>query len=156
MKELCVVPCGKRKIWDIDQGAGPTRARDAYIGPFVRKCIAYAEKFYPDSWCILSAKHGFLWPDDVVPGPYEVSFLEPKTKPIGTEELAIQIKQKGLRGFDPVVVLGGRKYADVVEGCFVDKKIIKPLTGCRGIGHMMHYLDDAISHPLDPPGEVQR
>jgi len=62
MRTLCVIPCGKTKIWDKKPDAGSTNARDVYIGPFAKKCREYAEKFYSTSWCILSAKHGFLFP----------------------------------------------------------------------------------------------
>ena len=73
MNTLCVTPCGSKKIRDIFPEAGPTPARDVYIGPFAQKCQQYAQGFYPLEWCILSAKYGFLFPDDIVPGPYNVS-----------------------------------------------------------------------------------
>ena len=59
-----------RKIWDINPFAGPTKAKYVYVGPFAKKCKEYAQKFYPSSWCTLSAKYGFLFPNDIVPGPY--------------------------------------------------------------------------------------
>jgi len=75
IKVLCIIPCGNRKIWDKNPNAGPTRAKDVYIGPFAKKCKEYAEKFYLSSWCILSAKYGFLFPDDIVPGSYNVTLM---------------------------------------------------------------------------------
>ena len=47
-KRLCIVPCGKRKIWDEKPNAGPTPARKTYTGVFARTCIMYAEKFCQD------------------------------------------------------------------------------------------------------------
>lgn len=70
MKSLCIVPCGNKKIWDKYPDAGETRAKDVYIGSFIRKCQEYALKFYPESWCILSAKYGFIFPEEVIEGPY--------------------------------------------------------------------------------------
>jgi hypothetical protein len=144
MRTLCIVPCGKKKIWDINRNAGPTEARYVYIGPFAKKCIEYAEKFYPTSWCILSAKHGFLFSDDIVPGKYNVSFNNKSTKPISQDELSKQIIEKGLNTFDRIVVLGGRNYVNMVKAVFSQKEIHTPLSGCHGIGEMMQKLNDAI------------
>lgn len=94
MKTLCIAPCGSKKIWDKDSNAGPTAAKNVYIGPFANKCREYAEKFHPSSWCILSAKHGFLFPDDKIPGPYNVSFNDKKTKPVNIDQLSTQIQKK--------------------------------------------------------------
>lgn len=35
--DLCIVPCGTKKIWDENPNAGPTLAKDVYIGPFAKK-----------------------------------------------------------------------------------------------------------------------
>ena len=99
---LCVVPCGSLKIWDKYPNAGPTKAKDAYIGPFVKTCIEYAEKFYPGTYVILSAKYGFLFPDEVIPGNYNVTFNDPSTDPITIEELRRQAEQKGLMKYDEI------------------------------------------------------
>ena len=96
MKTLCIIPCGKKKVWDKNPNAGSVEARSAYIGNFSIKCKKYAERFYPDSWCILSAKYGFVFPDDKIPGPYEVSFKDKKTHPINVDELLLQKEQKGV------------------------------------------------------------
>ena len=128
-KVLCIIPCGNRKIWDKNPNAGPTRARDVYIGPFAKKCKEYAEKFYPSSWCILSAKYGFLFPDDIVPGPYNVTFNDKRTNPISVEELSKQVKEKGLDKYEKILVLGGKKYVSVVRKVFSKKKVYVPLEG---------------------------
>lgn len=73
MKRLCIIPCGKKKIWDIHPDTGPIRAEDAYLSPFHQACERYAKAFF-DEWVILSAKHGFLRPDDTVPENYDVTF----------------------------------------------------------------------------------
>jgi len=143
-KVLCIIPCGNRKIWDKNPNAGPTRARDVYIGPFAKKCKEYAEKFYPSSWCILSAKYGFLFPDDMVPGPYNVTFNDKRTNPISVEELSKQVKEKGLDKYEKILVLGGKKYVSVVRKVFSKKKIYVPLEGYKGIGYMMNRINKAI------------
>lgn len=141
---LCVVPCGQRKIWSRYPDAGPTKAKDVYIGPFARTCIEYAEKFYPDRYVILSAKHGFLFPDELIPEDYNVTFNDPRTNPIGVEELRRQAERKGLMKYDEVVVVAGGRYVEIVKRVFVGKRIVTPLKGLRGMGEMMAAMKRAI------------
>ncbi|OQB71648.1 MAG: hypothetical protein BWX89_01764 [candidate division TA06 bacterium ADurb.Bin131] len=144
MKTLCMVPCGNRKIWDKNPKAGSTKAEYVYIGPFAKKCREYAMRFYPSSWCILSAKYGFLFPDELVTGPYNVSFNDPKTNPITTKELFAQVKEKGLDNYDRIVILGGKNYVEMANEVFSSKEILSPLSDCKGIGYMMGKLNDSI------------
>lgn len=143
-KTVCVVPCGAKKIWNVNPGAGPTPAKDVYIGPFAKKCQEYARFFYPNRWCILSAKYGFLGPRDIVPGPYNVSFNDPKSRPISVDALAEQARERGLMVFDQVVVLGSKNYVTMIEEIFVGKEIKTPLKGATGIGVMMGWMNQAI------------
>jgi hypothetical protein len=92
----------------------------------------------------LSAKHGFLWPDDIVPGNYDVTFKKKSTNPIPQDELYRQIVEKGLDKFDRIVVLGGKDYIDIAKEIFSQKGIHTPLSGCRGNGEMMQKLNEAI------------
>lgn len=144
MRVLCIIPCGDKKIWDKKPNLGPQKARDVYIGPFATKCREYAEQFYPSSWVILSAKYGFLFPEDIVPGPYNVSFNKKSTNPIPVKELRYQAERKGLFKYEKIVVLGGKKYTQIVKEVFSNKEIYVPLSGCRGIVDMMGKLNDAI------------
>lgn len=50
MKTLYIVACEKRKIWDKNPNAGPTKAECVYIGSFDKRCIKYAKRFHPLSW----------------------------------------------------------------------------------------------------------
>ena len=144
MKSLCIASCGSKKIWSKNPKAGPTKAKDVYIGPFAKKCREYAEKFYPSSWYILSAKHGFLLPDDVIPGPYNVSFNKKITNPISLKALSKQSIDKKLDKHENIVVLGGKNYTEIAKQVFVGKTVLNPLSGCKGIGYMMGKLNDAI------------
>lgn len=141
---LCVVPCGSLKIWDKNPDAGAVRARDVYIGNFARTCIEYAEKFYPSSYVILSAKYGFLFPDELIPGNYNVTFKDPKTNPISVEELRKQAEQKGLMKYDEIVVVAGGDYVKIVEKVFRGKRIVAPLKGLGGMGQMISAMKKAI------------
>jgi len=143
MKTLCIAPCGDRKIWKKNPNVGPTKARYVYTGHYAGKCIEYAGKFYPSSWCILSAKYGFLFPDDIVPEPYNVTFKKKKTNPITVDELSIQVGEKGLDKYDKIIVLGGQDYSNVIKELFCGKDIYKPLYGLR-MGPSIGKLNDAI------------
>ena len=146
MKNLCIVPCGKRKIWNDKRkrDLGSVEAKYAYTGPFSTKCREYAEKFYPREWCILSAKYGFVLPEEMISGPYDVSFNDKKTCPITIDELMIQIRQKKLDEIENVVVLGGKRYAAITEKVFLGKSVSNPLANCRGLGYMMQKINQAI------------
>lgn len=144
MKRLCIIPCGSRKIWDTDPAAaGPYAARFVYTGALHRKCRAYAELFVPE-WVILSAKHGFLLPDDEVQGNYNVAFGTNHPDIIPPAELRRQVGEKGLNRYDEIVVLGGKKFKGIVPQLFPDKPIAYPLEGSKGIGHMLQRLDQAV------------
>lgn len=129
MKSLVVISCGKKKIWDIDPQAGPTPARDVYQGPPFKANREYAEKFARDSWLILSAKYGFISPDFVIPGNYNVTFNNETSNPVSIMDLREQVRGRGLDQFDEVVVLGGSSYARAVRAAFEGTKarILAPL-----------------------------
>jgi len=144
MKTLCIVPCGNKKIWDKNPDLGQQKAKDVYIGTFAKKNQEYAEKFYPTSWVILSAKHGFLFPDDIIPNNYNVTFNNKRTNPISIEDLIKQAEEKGLYKFECIVVLGGKNYIKIVNEVFKGKHIQTPLSDCKGIGYMIEKLNNAI------------
>lgn len=129
MTTLVVVPCGSRKIWDEEADAGPTRAKDAYRGAPFKVNREYAEKFSPNSWVILSAKYGFISPDFVIQGNYDVSFYEPPPTSINDQELKRQVRQKGLDRFNRVIILGSQTYADKVRVAFAgtQSRVVAPL-----------------------------
>ncbi len=144
MKNLCIIPCGLKKIWDKYPNAGPTKAKNVYIGPFASKCREYAEKFYPDAWCILSAKYGFLFPEDMIPGPYNVTFNNKWTNPISISELKTLSQEKGLERYDEYIVLAGINYVSIIKEVFKNKEILAPLKNCKGMGYMMGEINNAI------------
>ena len=144
MKILCIIPCGSKKIWDKFPNAGTRKARNTYTGPFASKCRQYAEEFYPSLWCILSAKYGFLFPDDIVQGPYNVSFNDKSTNPISIEELILQKYEKGLDVFEKIIVFGGKNYREIIRNVFSDKNIHCPLEKSKNIMQMMGALNSSI------------
>jgi len=158
---LVIVPCGQRKIWDRHAEAGPTAARHAYTGAPFRVNREFAEKF-GDRWVILSAKYGFISPDFVIPGPYEVTFKKKHTNPIPLSTLAEQVRDQSLGQFQRVIGLGGKDYVLVIRQAFAAWSVrpVFPFAGLA-LGKMMRATRKAIESgvpcPDEPPNnEMQR
>lgn len=141
MTILCVIGCGKKKIWDDNPSAGPTRAEDAYTGPLTKKYQEFAKRFFPNNWVILSAKYGFVFPNDLIHGPYDVRFGRKNPEVISIDELRKQLYEKELNKYDTIVVMAGKDYADVIKKVFQEAKIITPLEGMR-LGKTMKMIKD--------------
>ncbi len=146
MNELCIVACGKKKIWDKDSSVGSVKSKNLYTGIFTRKCIEYAEKYHKKSYCILSAKYGFLYPEEIVEEPYTECFHLKNTNPITKEALLLQLKSKKLDECEKIIVLGGNYYTEMMEDLFPKKEVINPLEGIGGIGKMMKRLNELIKN----------
>ncbi|PEA93907.1 hypothetical protein COJ37_06040 [Bacillus cereus] len=143
MKRLCIIPCGKKKIWDKHSDYGPMEAKDVYISPFGKACQAYATMFF-ENWVILSAKHGFLRPSDIVLENYDLAFDSKSDEVINIEELQKQMVDKSLLQFDEIVLLAGKKHKKVVTKLYPEEMITYPLEGCKGIGYMLQRLKEAV------------
>lgn len=141
---LIIVPCGKRKIWDRDPAHGPAKASDAYTGTLFRLNRAYAEKF-GDRWLVLSAKYGFIEPDSIIPGPYDVSFKKKQSDPIVIESLHVQVAQLDLHEISTVVGLGGAEYRERVRLVFGNQvaSLEYPFEGLK-LGYMLQATKQVI------------
>ncbi|PRO66931.1 DUF6884 domain-containing protein [Alkalicoccus urumqiensis] len=139
MRTLAVLPCGKQKIWKHHPESGPAFAAEAYTGTLHRYMQSYA-RFHADDFCILSALHGFLLPEDIVPEDYDRSFSQPPSETISTGELTRQFHEKGLDAFDRYMMMTGRKYEKVVKGIIPEERRTYPLEGLGGIGYILNYL----------------
>ncbi|MDA2382235.1 hypothetical protein PDN41_10595 [Bacillus cereus] len=143
MNRLCIIPCGKKKIWDKHSNYGPMEAKDVYISPFGKACQAYASMFF-ENWVILSAKHGFLRPNDIVLENYDLAFDSKSDEVISIEKLQKQMVDKSLLQFDEIVLLAGKKHKKVVTKLYPEEMITYPLEGCKGIGYMLQRLKEAV------------
>lgn len=103
----------------------------------MQKCFIH----YPG---VFSAKHGFLFPDDIVPGQYNISFNDRKTNPITLKKLSSQVVEIRLDNFEKIVVLGGKNYVNIIKKVFFGKDIYIPLSDRKGIGYMISILNDAM------------
>lgn len=127
---------------DCHPALGPAPAREAYVESFASDARRHTQRFYPSAWVILSAKHGFLLPDDVVPGSYEGSFLKPGPEVVSVEVLREQVRARGLYGYEEIVVVAGRKYVEAVAAAFAGLpcRVRAPLAGVGGIGKMLQAM----------------
>ncbi|AEA16490.1 MULTISPECIES: DUF6884 domain-containing protein [Bacillus] len=148
MKRLCIIPCGKKKIWDKHSNYGPMEAKDVYISPFGKACQAYASMFF-ENWVILSAKHGFLRPNDIVLKNYDLAFDSKSDEVISIEKLQKQMVDKSLLQFDEIVLLAGKKHKKVVTKLYPEEMITYPLEGCKGIGYMLQRLKEAVKEEAE-------
>ncbi|WP_174613054.1 DUF6884 domain-containing protein [Virgibacillus ihumii] len=144
MKQLSIIPCGRKKIWDRYENIGAVQASDAYIGTLHHLCRNYAEAF-TDDWVVLSAKHGFLFPEDIVPGQYNVTFNQKSDEIITNHKLREQVQKKQLDQYDMLVILTGKKYKPVINSAFnKDQPRTYPLLQYSGIGYMQQALKQAV------------
>ena len=143
MAALVIVPCGKSKIWDKNPKVKNVKARDVYTGAPFKVNREYAECFRFD-WVILSAKYGFLEPDQIIQENYNVTFNDPLTNPISLDDLKKQVEKK-YSHYSCIVALGGRTYSEIVSQAFTDVKasVISPSAGLP-IGKAMGKVKNAI------------
>lgn len=151
---LVIVPCGQKKIWDRNPSSGPTAAKVAYTGPPFGINKTYADRF-GESWVILSAKYGFIEPDFVIAGPYDITFKKRRSGPIGTTRLRGQIEEQHLERFTTVIGLGGKEYREAIELAFagMPPELCFPFSGLP-IGKAMQATKRAIASN-DPNCERQ-
>ena len=105
----------------------PSRARSSlcqgrlYGGSF-KVNRQYAEHI-GDAWIILSAKYGFVPPEALIAGPYEVTFKQSSTRPVTVGVLRRQVDDLGLSRFDVIVGLGGKDYRAAMEAAFAGSSV---------------------------------
>lgn len=146
---LVIVPCGRCKIWDTQPDHGPARAADAYTSRFFMFNRAYAERF-GDAWIVLSAKYGFVTPDLLIPGPYDVTFKRRSSDPISHQRLAKQVDASGMDEFEVVIGLGGKEYRKAITDAFegTPVSLLFPFSG-QPIGIMMSNTKRAVDELSD-------
>jgi len=143
MKKLMIVQCGKQKKWNRYPDLGALRAAQAYTSSYFQKNLAYAKRF-GDRWMILSAKYGFLDPDDLIEN-YNVTFKKRSSNPISPSKLKEQVLAKKLDEYDEVFVLGGEEYLAAVIAAFkgIQSIIKSPFRG-KSTGERMAAIDKAL------------
>ncbi|PSL43567.1 hypothetical protein B0H94_11043 [Salsuginibacillus halophilus] len=146
MTLIYILPPGRAKIWDKDPNTGSTTARNAYTGTLFKRGVAYTEMHNAD-WVVLSAHHGFLFPDDFIHEPYDVGFHHKSAYVIDHDKLNDMWLKRGLGNYQTIAALTGKKHLKVLAPLLSQHQdLIQPLANCRGIGDMLHNLNFALMH----------
>ncbi|MCY7533214.1 DUF6884 domain-containing protein [Bacillus altitudinis] len=154
MKRICIIPCGAKKIWDVNPEAGSQPADLVYLSPLHQRTKIYAQTFFSD-WMILSAKHGFLKAGDMIHENYDVAFGKPHKEQVTREELSHQFDEKNLAVYDELVILGGKKYRKVIDPLLQPhQKANYPLAPYQGIGYMLQALKRATETKIELPPHI--
>lgn len=93
-----------------------------------------------------SAKYGFIRPDFIINGSYNVTFKDRSSREVITiKDLRKQIEQMGLDKYKEIIVLGGKDYADKVKSAFSNKdiRIREPVKGLP-IGKRIKKVKEAV------------
>lgn len=122
----------------------PAPARDLYASPWFRKARSFVEG-NGGNWFILSAQHGLLSPDQVIP-PYErtLNAMRVAERRAWAASVVEQFDEANLE-FDRISVLAGKRYREFLmpalraRATFVDV----PLAGL-GIGQQLAWLGGRI------------
>jgi len=120
--KLVIIGCGKSKIWDKHSEVGPQKAEDVYTSSNAKVKRKYARSQGCD-WMILSGKYGFIRPDFVIPGTYDVTFNDPRTHPISVLELKGQAERQGLDRYDEITAVGGPEYIEKTREAFAGMSV---------------------------------
>jgi len=149
MRQIAILPCGKRKIWDVEPEKGPSKVNEVYIGTLHRLTREYAEA-YCDDWVILSAKHGFRSRNEIIYENYDLTFGMKEAGIMSTGHLRQQLTTLQLDRYDRAIILTGQKHKRVIEALGgITSNDVYPLLGTRGIGEMQQRIRKAI-HDQQP------
>jgi hypothetical protein len=144
---LVIIGCGKSKIWDNDENhsVGPQRAEDTYTSNCskVKRQLAVREGC---DWMILSAKYGFIAPDFIIPGAYDVTFKSESTKPISMPELTQQVKDQKMGRYDEIAIIAGIEYINRIREAFQGRTvtIYTPFAG-NPFGRQVQMMEELLS-----------
>ena len=151
MRVLCIVGASIRRVWDAQPNKGSVEARRAYTGALFRLAVRYAERFYPNSWVVLSPSMGYLFPYEKI---VDREHVDPRDI-MGEGNISMlrsQAIMKSIYSYKVAVVIGGKVYADLAKASLVRTKIYFPLRRLR-YGEKLRIIKQALAKntplPLD-------
>jgi hypothetical protein len=131
-KVLIIIECTKKKLgYTIST---KMRAKDLYQGQIFKAARAYSDSRKFD-FVIISAKHGLLFPDDVIEGYDKV--LRTREDVEAIREQVEERLSRILLNYDTVLVIGGKLYRAALRNLWNDKFVTLK---SRGYGDMTHML----------------
>ena len=141
--DLYLIACAKRK-----RGTRAA-ARDLYLSASFKKARACVERT-GRPWAILSARHGLLWPDDII-GPYEKMLGRGESR--AWSEKVLAALEPHLEGVSSVVFLAGAIYRHHIADNLRERgiRVIVPMEGLRQ-GEQAAWLSACLaqSHSVTP------
>lgn len=134
MSTLALVSCGKTKL------STPSKAKDLYVGDLFKKTRAYVEEQH-DEWCILSALHQLVLPEQLLE-PYEYTLIGKKKDVIHQWSQAVyeELKRKWSKDTE-IYFYAGREYRKFLQPMLEAEgfKVFVPLQGL-GIGEQLSWF----------------
>lgn len=140
MKKYALIACSSRKLQVSD-----IQARSLYQGTAFRYAVLYAEKYF-DGFFILSAKYGFLKPDDLISN-YNVCMkdLSRAKRREWTEIVTSELRNTIEKGTE-ITFLAGKDYWEYVVPLLKnDYKICLPLAKLRQ-GEQVQWMKEQAGH----------
>lgn len=144
-RRVALISCVSKKL-----ELGPDEkvaAKDLYISPLFKKAWMYATKVInPDKIYILSAEHHLLDPDRKI-STYNKTLnnMNAAQRKLWALEVLKQMKAEGLDlADDEFFLLAGRNYYRYLLGEDGLQRTVSVYDGCKGIGHILHFLDENI------------
>lgn len=153
-REICIISCGKAKIWDDPQEKkvkcarwAKVAARDAYTGPLFSAARKYAEhEFHGDEYYILSDKYGLISPGTEIEN-YDVSPEEIEHDADFFDMVQQQAKANpDLAILKKITILCGAIHQKIIERAFRGVEITNPVQDLPQ-GKRMKALKELV----DPP-----
>ena len=139
-KTIILVGCGAKKA------SSACQAKDMYQGDLFKKALAYAYKLRPDAIHILSAKYHLLDLTDII-APYNETLNNKKVHDIKIWS-DIVLNELKARGYDlqndKFIFLTGKNYYRYLLHELPLHEL--PYYGLKGIGYILHYLNNQLSH----------
>jgi len=137
---LALVGCGSEKR---EQRYKKIKAKDRYTSDYFTLKKNFARKI-ADEWCILSAKHGVVEPDEKIEY-YDVAITNYHNQQMKrwTDDVVSSIRG---RQTESLVFLAGRDYTDPLENHLSDYRIARPFAKTGGNIDQMLRLEDAITN----------
>ena len=146
MEKKVLISCVSKKK---ETKGVPIDAKDLYVSSLFKNALKYAEMLEPDRIYILSAEHHLLSLDDKVE-KYDKTLNNmsaDECKQWG-QVLLDELKSKGCDlEQDEFILLAGDKYCKYILGEHGIKRgnQVYKENGLKGIGHILHFLSQAIS-----------
>ena len=141
-KTLLIIPCGKKKIWDVKPSLKSVTAKDAYISTYFRLCRSYSERF-ADKWFILSGKYGIIVPDFIINNYNQRLSFSNEFK----AKIKDQLNPLILKGTKSIISLCGRNYTQFLANVIrsFGLRVYAPLDGLK-IGVRQKLLKECINN----------